>query len=157
VAFYLRKIDRLMINDQISFKLENKLLELKQLCRRLEAFSKRHRLSPKDSYTINLSIEEHFTNIIQHGHTDDETHWIEITLSMEGDTFMVRMEDDGTPFNPIDMPLPDLRRPFEERKIGGLGVYLVKHFMDTMEYRRCGDKNILILKKKIDRQAEDTG
>ena len=138
-----------MTSKKISFKLENKLSELKRLCRQVEAFAKKQALSPKDIFKINLCMEEHFTNIISHGYTDSETHWIEIILSVENENFMVRIEDDGIAFNPTKIVAPDFQCPLEERKIGGLGVYLTKHFMDTMAYQRRDNKNILVMTKKI--------
>lgn len=142
-----------MTGNQITFKLANNLSELKKLSRRLEAFAKRHHLFPKDIYAINLCVEEHFANLISHGYTDSKPHGIEITLSVENEIFMVRAEDDGAPFNPIQIPSPDIQCPLEERKIGGLGVYLTRHFMDMMRYERRGNKNVLVMAKKIDRQA----
>jgi len=143
-----------MTGNKISFKIENKLSELKRLYRQVEAFAKRQALSPKDIFKINLCMEEHFTNIISYGYADGAKHWVEITLSVENAKLMIRIEDDGIPFNPTKIPAPDFHCPLEERKIGGLGVYLTKHFMDTMTYQRCGNKNILVMTKKIDRQAE---
>jgi len=138
-----------MTDNKVSFKLENKLFELKRLYRRMESFAKQHQLFPKDIFKINLCIEEHFTNIISHGYTDCETHWIDVTLAVEDGNFMVRMEDDGIPFNPTKIIAPDFQCPLEERKIGGLGVFLTRHFMDTMAYQRRDNKNILVMTKKI--------
>jgi anti-sigma regulatory factor (Ser/Thr protein kinase) len=138
-----------MNGNRISFKLENKLSELKRLCRQVEAFVKKQALSPKDIFKINLCLEEHFTNIISHGYTDSETHWIEITLSVENEKFMVRIEDDGIAFNPTKSAAPNFQCPLEERQVGGLGVFLTRHFMDTMAYQRRDNKNILVMTKKI--------
>ena len=138
-----------MNSNKISFKIENKLSELNGLCRQVEAFAKKQALSPKDIFEIHLCMEEHFTNIISHGYTDSEKHFIEITLSVEDEKFMVRIEDDGIAFNPTKIAAPDFRCPLEERKIGGLGVHLTKHFMDTMAYQRRDNKNVLVMAKKI--------
>lgn len=140
--------------NNISFTFENNLSELDGLCRQVEAFAKKQDLSPKDIHEIHLCLEEHFTNIIAHGYTDDEMHWIEVTLSVEDENFVIRIEDDGIPFNPNEAPAPDLECPLEEREIGGLGVYLTRHFMDNLVYQRCGGKNVLIMIKRIDRQAK---
>lgn len=138
-----------MTSNKVSFKLENKLSELKRLCRQVEAFAKKQALSPKDIFKINLCMEEHFTNIISHGYTDRAKHFIEITLSVENEKLMVRIEDDGIPFNPTKIAAPNFQCPLEERKIGGLGVYLTKHFMDTMAYQRRDNKNVLVMTKTI--------
>lgn len=143
-----------MASNKISFKLENKLSELKRLCRQVEAFAQKQALSPKDIFEIHLCMEEHFTNIISHGYTDSETHWIEITLSVEDEKFTVRIEDDGIAFNPTKIVAPNFQCPLEERKIGGLGIFLTKHFMDTMAYQRRNNKNILVMTKKYSNKTQ---
>jgi len=59
------------------------------------------------------------------------------------------LEDDGRPFNPLEAAEPDLSIPLEERKIGGLGIFLVRKFTTDLAYQRHDEKNLLILKKKI--------
>lgn len=120
--------------------------------RQVEAFAEKHCLSPKDLFEINLCMEEHFTNIISHGFADREPHWIEITIALEDNKFTARFEDEGIPFNPTQIPAPDVKCPLEERKIGGLGVQLTRHYMETISYARRGRKNVLVMTKKISNQ-----
>ena len=61
---------------------------------------------------------------------------------------LVRVEDDGRAFNPLDAPAPDLRSGIDERPIGGLGVHLVRSLMDSLEYHRERDRNIFIMRKR---------
>jgi len=65
----------------------------------------------------------------------------------------VEVEDDGRQFNPLELPEPDLEKKLEERPIGGLGIHLVRNLMDELEYRRTHNKNILIMKKKINQRG----
>ena len=57
-------------------------------------------------------------------------------------------EDDGIPYNPLERPDPNVEELLEDRKKGGLGIYLVKKRMDWMGYKYTGGKNHLICKKK---------
>jgi anti-sigma regulatory factor (Ser/Thr protein kinase) len=107
------------------------------------------RLSKRCKCEIDLVSEELFTNIISYGYTDDAEHWIETTLSLEHGTLIMRIEDDGIPFNPLEAESPDLDSSLEERCIGGLGVHFAKHFAKDVFYERCGNKNILTLKQVI--------
>lgn len=59
------------------------------------------------------------------------------------------VEDDGRPFNPLEAPEPDLAAPVEERKVGGLGIHLIRNMMDHLEYRRLQGTNLLVMKKKV--------
>jgi serine/threonine-protein kinase RsbW len=60
----------------------------------------------------------------------------------------VEVEDDATPFNPLEVPAPDLDRPLDERLVGGLGIHLVRQVMDGLDYQRLDGKNLVVMKKK---------
>lgn len=138
-----------MTRKKTTYKLKNSLSELNRLCRHLKSFGELIGLSHKDVLEVNLCVEEHFTNIISHGYNDTAVHWIEISFCVEGNRFFVTIEDDGIPFNPTEAPAPDLKCMLEDRRVGGLGVHLTKHFMDEMKYRRCEDHNILTMIKNL--------
>jgi anti-sigma regulatory factor (Ser/Thr protein kinase) len=139
----------LMANKTYSFKLKSSLTELDRLCENLEIFGNKFGLSKKLIFEINLALDELFTNIISYGFKDDEEHIIKVTLTPQNGVLCLCIEDDGTPFNPIDFETPDVSCSVEECKVGGLGIHIMKKLMDEVCYERCGDKNVLNLKKKI--------
>ena len=60
----------------------------------------------------------------------------------------ILIRDNGIAFDPSEVENPDLETPIEDRKIGGLGIHLVKSLSDYFAYRRDGDFNeIKIIKK----------
>ena len=138
-----------MIADRVSLELKNSLSELSTLGSSLEQFGEALGISSKILFEISLSIEELFSNIISHGYTDDAVHWIRVAISHEDEMLIIRLEDDGIPFDPLKAEEPDCECPVEHRKIGNLGIHLSKKFMDDMTYERQGDRNILIVKKNI--------
>jgi anti-sigma regulatory factor (Ser/Thr protein kinase) len=138
-----------MTQKKISFELKNDFCELDSLCRSLEEFGKCHGLSKRYKLDLNLILEEILTNIISHGYADKGEHFIQITISQENGVLVVCVKDDGIPFNPVTAEAPDIKRPLEEREIGGLGVHLIKQLVDDIVYERVGNQNILILKKII--------
>ena len=138
-----------MIADRVSLELKNSLSELGTLGSSLEEFGEALGLSSKILFEISLSLEELFSNIVSYGYTDDAVHWIKLTISHEDEILIIRLEDDGIPFNPLTAEEPDCECPIEERKIGNLGIHLTKKFMDDMIYERKGNRNILTVKKKI--------
>jgi anti-sigma regulatory factor (Ser/Thr protein kinase) len=138
-----------MIADRVSLELRNSLSELDTLCQSLQQFGEALGLSNKALFQICLAMEEVFSNIISYGYTDDAVHWIKIAISHDQGILMIRLEDDGIPFNPVWADEPDCECPVEERKVGNLGIHLCKKVMDDMIYERCGNKNILTLKKDI--------
>ena len=134
----------------LSFKLKNHLSELDALCRKLEKFGRRLGLSKKSVFQINLALDELFTNIVSYGYPDRDTHWINFALSHENGTVIIRVEDQGLPFDPASIDLPDLQKTIENCKIGGLGLHIVRKLVDDIVYERCGEKNITTLKKNIE-------
>ena len=138
-----------MIEDRVSLELKNSLSELSTLGSSLEQFGEALGLSSKVLFEISLSIEELFSNIVSYGYTDDAVHWIKFAISHEDGMLIIRLEDDGIPFDPLKAEEPDCECPIEERKIGNLGIHLTKKFMDDMVYERKGNRNILTVKKKI--------
>ena len=145
-----------MSKKSYSFELKSSLSELDRLCQNLETFGKKFGFSKKLIFEINLALDELFTNIISYGFKDDEEHVIKVTLTPDKDELCLCIEDDGMPFNPIDFETPDVSCSVEECKIGGLGIHIMKKLMDDVCYERCGDKNVLNLKKKLGDDSADS-
>jgi serine/threonine-protein kinase RsbW len=100
-----------------------------------------------DILDTQLAVEEAITNIIMHGYRNGEGA---ITVSgRAGDgTVEVRLEDRAGPFDPLSIPEPDLAGDAGDRKIGGLGIFLIRQIMDDARYRFEDGKNILVLTKR---------
>ena len=142
-----------MAKNKVSFKLKSKLSELDTLCQHLERFGESIGLSPNCIFEANLALDELFTNIITYGFNDNKEHTIEVTISHKNNKLVLNIEDDGIPFNPTEVDMPDLECTIEECKIGGLGIHLAKNLMDEVCYQRCKEKNVLTLKKNV-KEAE---
>jgi anti-sigma regulatory factor (Ser/Thr protein kinase) len=138
-----------MTNRDYCFELKSNLSELKTLCRHLEDCGNMLELSQKCLSEINLGLDELFTNIISYGFEDESEHQIKFTLAKTEDTLVVKVEDDGTPFNPLDAADPELSWDLDSINIGGLGIHLVKKMMDDIDYQRVEGRNKLILKKCV--------
>jgi sigma-B regulation protein RsbU (phosphoserine phosphatase) len=138
------------MSDTLEIKLKNKVSELDGVNQTLKEFGQRHGLASKVIHHLNLAMEEILTNIISYGYTDNREHEIKVRLSAQYGEVSVEIEDDGQPFNPLEAPEPDITKPLEERKIGGLGIHLVRKLMDSLEYKRQGERNLLTIKKKTE-------
>jgi len=130
------------------FVFQNELKELNKLSEKLEMLGEEWDLSPGVIMNLNLALEELVTNTIFYGIKDDNPHVITVSFKLDEKELSVEIRDDGIPFNPLDIDEPDVDLPAEERKIGGLGIYLVKKVMDSFEYCREGHYNVITLKKK---------
>jgi anti-sigma regulatory factor (Ser/Thr protein kinase) len=138
-----------MTDLELSFQLKNDLSELDELCQKVEAIGHKLALTPKCCFELNLALEEHFTNVISHAYPDDAEHWISFCFFHTDDTLTICIEDDGESFDPKAVIPPDTQCAIETRDIGGLGIHLINKIMDKISYRRCHNKNILKLTKKI--------
>ena len=136
------------MRKELQINLSNKLSELGRVNQSLTEFGQRHGLAPKVVHDLNLALEEILTNTISYGYTDNREHEIKVRLSVQSGEVKAEVEDDGQPFDPLAVPEPDTAKSLEERTIGGLGIHLVRKLMDNLEYKRQGERNLLIMKKK---------
>ena len=99
-------------------------------------------------HDVTLAMEEIFSNIVFYGFGDDLDHNITLHLVVEGDALILTLQDEGIPFNPLNVQIGRRDKPLEERDKGGMGITLAKNLMDQMEYRRERGKNILRMEKR---------
>jgi anti-sigma regulatory factor (Ser/Thr protein kinase) len=97
---------------------------------------------------LDLALEECLTNILKYAFDDAGEHAIHIRLRISNQEVRIVVEDDGKPFNPLDQSPPDTTIPLEERIPGGLGIFLIRKSVDTVEYQRVAGKNVLLLAKR---------
>jgi serine/threonine-protein kinase RsbW len=137
----------------MEIEVRNDVAELERLNGFLNAFWTSNQL-PKDAlFDFNLVLEEIFTNVVFHGYQDEDEHAVYVGLTLEDGTVSLTVEDEGTPFNPLEAPDVDVNRPIGERRIGGLGIHLVRKLMDRLEYAREGNRNRLVMTKRVSRSA----
>lgn len=132
--------------------LKNSTSEILQLIEAVHIFAKSKKISEKAVHEIALSLEEILANIQAYAYTDKDEHQITVILSLTDTEFTAKIIDDGKPFDPVSIPEPDIHAPLEERKVGGIGFYFVRKLMDKMEYQRKEGKNILTVKKIINKR-----
>ena len=131
------------------FELKSELSELDALCRHLEDCGNMLGLHQKCVLEINVGLEELFTNIVSYGYEDGLEHQIKFSLSRHDDALIVRVEDDGIPFNPLDEKKHEAPTDLDSIDIGGLGIHLIKNMVDDVDYKRSGGKNKVILRKYV--------
>ncbi|MBP5311302.1 MAG: SpoIIE family protein phosphatase [Clostridia bacterium] len=99
---------------------------------------------------IDVAIDELFSNIAHYAY-DPETGPATVIVDVEEDplSVIITFMDNGKPYDPLSNEDPDITLSAEDRKIGGLGVFLVKKTMDDVSYEYKDGRNILRIKKKI--------
>ena len=102
--------------------------------------------SDKRVQEIELAVEEALVNIINYAYRDREDGEVEITCGLDGEgRYIVEIRDSGVPFDVTAQSDPDLNPNIAERKIGGLGIFLIRKMADEMQYKREGEQNVLTL------------
>ncbi|MBS1316937.1 MAG: ATP-binding protein [Lachnospiraceae bacterium] len=106
--------------------------------------------SMKMQMQIAVAVEEIYVNIASYAYREQKGN-ARIRVQSGGDPLqiIITFEDDGIPYNPLLKEDPDITLSAEERKIGGLGIYIVKKSMDQVEYHYQNGKNILTIRKDI--------
>jgi serine phosphatase RsbU (regulator of sigma subunit)/anti-sigma regulatory factor (Ser/Thr protein kinase) len=136
------------MSTTLEIKLTNKPAEIERLSQVLGTFGARHGLAPKVIDDLNLALEEILSNAISFAYTDNREHEIRVCLKLQPGEIRAEVEDDGQPFNPLEVPEPDISKPLQERPVGGLGIHLVRKLMDGIDYRRASERNLLTVTKK---------
>ena len=96
---------------------------------------------------INIAAEEIFVNIAKYAYTGSTGN---VTVKIDIDSeIVIEFNDSGVKYNPLEKDDPAIDAPIEEREVGGLGIFMVKKLMDTVEYKYENGNNIFIMKKKV--------
>lgn len=101
-------------------------------------------------FKIHLSVEEVVENVVDYAY-EGGMGWMEAgtELDSSGLVLTIIIKDAGVPFNPLEKEDPDITASAEERKIGGLGIFLCKQMMDSVSYRYENGCNVLTMKKHL--------
>lgn len=106
-----------------------------------------------DSNIVNqiiLSVDEACTNIIKYTHRFDENEKIEVKIDIKEHEFRIILKYSGNDFDPNKMSEPDMHEYFDHFRVGGLGIPMMKKFMNKVEYsHKSPNQNSLILIKNL--------
>ena len=96
---------------------------------------------------IAIAVEEIFVNIAYYAYKPGSGN---VTMRISADAgAVIEIEDSGKPFNPLEKEDADITKSVEEREIGGLGIFMVKKIMDSVDYKNEDGKNILTIRKAL--------
>lgn len=101
---------------------------------------------PEDvKFKIRLCVEEVEENILDYSGST----WVDVNVNSQTDSLKIVFSDGGVEFDPLSNPEPDINASLEDRKIGGLGIFLCKQMMDMIDYHYENGKNVLTMVKKL--------
>ncbi|MFZ1083169.1 MAG: ATP-binding protein [Candidatus Kryptoniota bacterium] len=83
---------------------------------------------------ITLAVDEACTNVIKHAYKGNPETEFEIKIIASGIEFEIVVRDWGDSFDPENVPVPDIKEKIKKHRAGGLGIFLMRKLMDTVEY-----------------------
>ena len=127
----------------------NRLEEIAKVMTALEELADSAGLNVGVAQAAELVLDELLTNIISHGYSDTVQHKIAVEMLVIDNALRIVISDDGICFNPFENKSPDLELSIDERDLGGLGIHLVKKFLDEYSYQRLEGRNVVTLLKHL--------
>ena len=115
--------------------------------------AKRMGMSHKQLHAIELTSEEILTNIISYAY-EEKPEDVEISLEDIGNGIKIAFSDRGKEFDMTTAQDPDINLALEDREPGGLGIFLTKHLMDQVSYKRTGDINRVEIVKHLRKEQQ---
>ena len=131
---------------RISFKAE--MENLPKVNTFVTNFLQDKEVSKKAINQLLLAIEEIFANIVNYAYPDGAGD-VNVIVSIENNVLKITFKDKGVAYDPLERNDPDVSLNLNERKEGGLGVFITKKLVDNINYERKNDQNILTLEKKL--------
>lgn len=136
--------------DKVSKVFDAKIDNLHDVLGFVEEQFESHGASMKVINIMNISVEEMFANVCMYAYAQKNNEGnCTIEVWFEGEDGYVSLTDSGMFFNPLAKDDPNIHASAEERGIGGLGIYMVKEYMDDCTYERHDDMNTFTMKRKI--------
>ena len=132
--------------------LKNNVSDVPRLCSFQDSVYAKMNIEPSLAKKLRLAVEEAVVNVMEYAYSASRVGSIEVRVMTDGHLLKVMIIDMGAPFDPTTIAKADTSLSAKERKIGGLGIFLVREIMDSINYERVDDRNILTLTKKIEKE-----
>lgn len=129
-----------------SLVMRNNIADIALMAEFIEGLCEENQLPMDACFNLNLALEEAVSNVMKYAYPENEEHEIILEVNKNDSGFIFELYDTGMAFDPTKKEDADITLSAEERPIGGLGIFLIKKIMESVEYKRIGDKNILIMK-----------
>jgi len=134
-----------MNNHSSRLTIKNHSADILAMADWLSLVFNQNNLSTDLLYKFDLCANEAVTNIISYAFDDTVEHKITINFSNNGSNVSLEIIDYGKPFNPLEKTPHIQPKTIEDASIGGLGIDLIRHYMDACCYQRKEDKNVLTI------------
>ena len=131
--------------------LTNDVREVAKLSSFQKSFYEKMNLEKTLARQLRLAVEEAVVNVIEYAYPAGTEGNVDTTMMFDGHRLKVVIDDSGVAFDPTAEKKVDTTLSAEERRVGGLGIHLVRELMDSINYERVNGHNILTLRKQINK------
>lgn len=132
-------------NQLQELTISNRTSEIIKIEKWIAEFAQQSNLSQRDTFSLDLVLNEALINIISYGYDDDEEHTILIKINHLPSEIDIEIIDDALPFNPLSVQPNETNQTLENVRIGGRGIILMKKYCAKLSYRYSEEKNHLFL------------
>lgn len=101
------------------------------------------------TYHVQMAVDEACANVIYHAYAYEGQGVIELCCERNHHDFVVTITDHGQPFDPSEVPPPDISAALSDRREGGLGLYLMQRLMDEVTHQFTPHANVLTMVKHL--------
>jgi sigma-B regulation protein RsbU (phosphoserine phosphatase) len=146
IQYTKRQLD---VRYQRSLSLTNDIQQVPKLAEFMDNVCEAMGFDSATTMKMNLAIEEAVVNVMNYAYPEGTTGAVNIEVQANDVRLKFVISDSGKYFDPTNVATADTTLSAEERSIGGLGIYLVRQLMDSVNYERIGGFNVLTLRKKL--------
>ena len=140
---------QLDVRYQRSISLTNDVQQVPQLAEFIDHVCEAMGFDELTTMQMNLAIEEAVVNVMNYAYPEGTTGNVNVEVQANDARLKFVISDSGKHFDPTSVAEADTTLSAEDRSIGGLGIYLVRQLMDSVNYERIGGFNVLTLRKKL--------
>jgi len=137
------------VSARIDMSLSNDVQEVARVIDTLEEFGAEHGVPVAQSLRFGLVLDELITNIISYGLAGRSDGRISLAIEHRDGVLHAELADNGPPFDPLAADATPPSGDIETREVGGLGLTIVKSFMDRLDYRRVDGLNRLTMEMNV--------
>ncbi len=133
----------------IDLHLKNEPEDIDRALQSFATFCKRTQLTEDMQNSVSIVLDDLLNNIISYAFEDSEEHEIGVSFRTDEQRLVITVVDGGVEFDPFLKGEPDIESDIDERRIGGLGIHMIKSIMDDYSYRRIREQNQVVLMKRM--------
>lgn len=143
---------------EISAQFEARLANCEAIAAFVRQCTQHADLSDEQRHNLQIAVDEHFANLVEHAFQDQPDNMITITYQENSQHVQMRISDASAGFDPRNFVIPDVEgTPVTDLKPGGFGNYFISELMDDVEYiHQPYTENTLILTVYTSHPSTDT-